>query len=128
MYSGNTHSARRRCDSRTFSTTMTWNCRGSMSTDNMDNKVSANHCAQTPDPPKSMLNNFCVAGTAAARANTSPRPSNRPHTTKPPTAKKATSLMTDSKAMAATMPSWRSVLSRCRAPNTMVKPARTMAT
>ncbi len=40
----------------------------------------------------------------------------------------ATSLTTDSNAIAATMPSWRSVLSSWRAPNTMVKPASASAT
>jgi hypothetical protein len=43
-------------------------------------------------------------------------------------ARKATSLTSDSKAIAATMPSWRSALSRRRAPNTMVKPASASAT
>ena len=127
MYSGNTHSARGRCRSRTFSTTMTWNCRGSSSTESMDSKVSANHCAQTPLPPLSMVSSLRASGSSRARANRSPRPSNRPQTTNTPTAMKATSLTTDSKATAATMPSWRSVLSRWRAPKTMVKPASSKA-
>ena len=55
-------------------------------------------------------------------------PSNRPQVTKAPTARKATSLTTDSKAMAATIPSCRSALSRCRVPNTMVKAASASAT
>ena len=55
-------------------------------------------------------------------------PSKRPQVTKAPTARKATSLTTDSKAMAATMPSCRSALSRCRVPKTMVKAASASAT
>ncbi len=45
-----------------------------------------------------------------------------------PTARKAISLTTDSKAIAATMPSWRSRLSRWRVPKTIVKPASASAT
>ena len=40
-----------------------------------------------------------------------------------PTARNATSLTSDSKAMAATMPSWRSEASRCRVPNRIVNVA-----
>ncbi|MNY76360.1 hypothetical protein D3C86_2159240 [compost metagenome] len=40
---------------------------------------------------------------------------------------KANSLTTDSKATAATIPSWRSVASRWRVPNQMVNRARMMA-
>ena len=54
-------------------------------------------------------------------------PSNRPQVTNTPTATKASSLTTDSKAIAATMPSWRSLVSRWRVPNTIVKPASASA-
>ncbi len=49
------------------------------------------------------------------------KPPYRPKVTKPPTAKKAISLTTDSTATAVTMPSCRSVGSRRRTPKTMVK-------
>ena len=62
-----------------------------------------------------------------ARAKRSPGPPNSPQVTKAPTARKASSLTTDSTAMAATRPSWRSVLSRWRVPKAMVKPASTSA-
>ncbi|MDT4890462.1 hypothetical protein FQZ97_1273070 [compost metagenome] len=52
---------------------------------------------------------------------------NSPKLTNRPTARNAISFTTDSNAIAATRPSWRSVLSRCRAPKTMVKPARAIA-
>ncbi|MNJ64286.1 hypothetical protein D3C77_602300 [compost metagenome] len=45
--------------------------------------------------------------------------------TKAPTARKASSLTSDSKAMARTMPRWCSVTSRLRVPKTMVNKART---
>lgn len=44
-----------------------------------------------------------------------------------PTARNASSLTTDSKAIAATMPSWRSVVSRWRVPNSTVNAARVSA-
>ena len=44
-----------------------------------------------------------------------------------PTARNATSFTSDSKAIAATMPSWRSVASRWRVPNRIVNIARTRA-
>ncbi|MNP20838.1 hypothetical protein D3C76_1134300 [compost metagenome] len=44
--------------------------------------------------------------------------------TKTPTARKANSLTSDSKAMANTMPRWCSVTSRLRVPNRMVNSAR----
>jgi hypothetical protein len=45
-----------------------------------------------------------------------------------PTARKATSFTMDSKAMAATIPSWRSETSSVRVPNAMVKSAMNIAT
>ena len=42
-----------------------------------------------------------------------------PNTTKAPTATKASSLTSDSTAMARIMPSWCSVVSMCRVPNRM---------
>ena len=68
-----------------------------------------------------------IPGTASARAKRSAGPANRPQVTKAPTARKASSLTTDSVAIAATMPSWRSVLSRWRVPKAIVKPASTRA-
>ena len=47
----------------------------------------------------------------------SPKPSYSPQATNRPTAKKAASLTTDSNAIAATSPSWRSVVSMWRVPN-----------
>ncbi len=44
-----------------------------------------------------------------------------------PTARKATSFTSDSKAMAATIPSWRSEASRWRVPNRMVNVASSNA-
>ena len=67
-------------------------------------------------------------GTASARAQMSAMPPKRPQVTKPPTARKATSLTADSKAMAATMPSWRSARSRWRVPKAMAKAASARAT
>ena len=55
-------------------------------------------------------------------------PSKRPQVTKPPTATKATSLTTNSKATAATMPSCRSALSRWRVPKIIVNAASASAT
>ena len=45
MYSGNAHTARLRCRSLTFSTTITWNCRGRKITESIESTVSANHCS-----------------------------------------------------------------------------------
>ncbi len=47
---------------------------------------------------------------------------------KPPTAMKASSLTTDSKAMATTMPLWCSVASRLRVPNRMLNRASSRVT
>jgi hypothetical protein len=57
----------------------------------------------------------------------SPKPSYIQNVTKRPTAMKASSFTTDSKAIAATSPSWRSVASRWRVPNRMVKAASSIA-
>ena len=46
-----------------------------------------------------------ISGCSAAFANSAPGPSCMPQTTAAPTARKATSFTTDSKAMAATIPS-----------------------
>jgi hypothetical protein len=51
-----------------------------------------------------------------------------PNVTKIPTARNASSLTSDSKAIAATMPSWCSAASRCRVPNAIVNAARISAT
>ncbi len=44
-YSGNAQTARLRCFSSTFSTTITWNWRGRKITDSMASKVRPSHCA-----------------------------------------------------------------------------------
>ncbi len=61
---------------------------------------------------------------AWAWLNRSPKPSYRPKVTKAPTAMKASSLTSDSKAIARTMPRWCSVTSRLRVPNSTVNRAR----
>ena len=90
--------------------------------------VSANHCAYGNARPCSRRSSWRSSGTAIARSNRSAGPANRPQVTNTPTARNASSLTTDSKAIASTMPSWRSVLSRWRVPNTIVKPASASAT
>ena len=141
-YSGKAQVARLRCRSSTFSTTITWNWRGRKITDSMASRVSANHGpaakpvapaaappaakpAGSAPPPK--LSNLANSGRAAARPNRSAGPSNKPQVTKTPMATKASSLTTDSSAIAATMPSWRSVVSRWRVPKATVKPASASA-
>ncbi|MDT4890243.1 hypothetical protein FQZ97_1270610 [compost metagenome] len=44
-YSGNAQTARRRCCSSTFSTTIIWNWRGRKITESMASSVSPSHCA-----------------------------------------------------------------------------------
>ena len=93
--------------------------------------VSANHWAKPKDvapsaPPRRSRERS--SGKAWARAQMSAMPSKRPQVTKAPTAMKATSLTTNSKATAATMPSCRSALSRWRVPNIMVNAASASAT
>jgi hypothetical protein len=61
------------------------------------------------------------------RANRSPGPSNRPQVTKHAHRHEGQQLDHRFGAMAATMPSWRSVVSRWRVPKAMVKPASTSA-
>ena len=51
-----------------------------------------------------------------------------PKVTNTPTARNASSFTSDSKAIAATMPSWCSAASRCRVPNAIVNAARINAT
>jgi len=62
-------------------------------------------------PAASKVISRCNAGDAAAWVKRSSTPSNIRKLTNTPTATKAISLTTDSKAMAATMPSWCSVAS-----------------
>ncbi|HXF65969.1 MAG TPA: hypothetical protein VNK67_04615 [Burkholderiales bacterium] len=57
----------------------------------------------------------------------SSKPSYIQKVTKTPTAMKASSFTRDSKATAATSPSWRSVASRWRVPKRMVKAASSIA-
>ena len=105
---------------------MTWNCRGSSRTDSAASTISASQA------PWSKLAGACssraASGTARARSSSGPGPPNSANTTYRPTARKATSLTTLSAAMAATMPSWRSAVSRWRVPKAMVKPASASAT
>ncbi|MNC84813.1 hypothetical protein D3C83_03810 [compost metagenome] len=65
--------------------------------------------------------------TSPARLKMSPNPSYIQNVTNSPTAMKAASLTTDSNAIAATSPSWRSVASRWRVPKRMVKAASSIA-
>ena len=102
-----------------------WNCRGSSTIASIDRIVS--HRNEPYSVPPS-VNSASASGSFAACPKMSPKPPNIPNVTKSPTARKATSLTTDSKAMAATMPSWRSLASSLRVPNTMVKAASTSAT
>ncbi len=110
---------------------MTWNCRGRNSTDSAASSVNANHWppANRASPPAEPARPSSGAsdGSAAARANRSAGPPNRPQVTKMPMARNASSLTTDSSAIAATMPSWRSEASRCRVPKAIVKPASSRA-
>ena len=122
-YSGNSHAAVRTCRSSTFSTTPIWNCRGSSSTANADSTISQN---QLPYPPTPAASSSTCA--AAARSNRSANPPKRPKVTNTPAARNARSLTTDSNAIAATMPSWRSEASRCPVPNRMANSASTSAT
>ena len=114
--------------SSTFSTTMTWNWRGSSSTLMPASSKSASHWSKAKGRAASARSRRLTSGCAMARAKRSPGPLNSPQVTKMPTARKARTLTTDSAAMAATMPSWRSVLSRWRVPKAIVKPASTSAT
>src|SRR6516165_3613670 len=105
---------------------MTWNCRGKQTMAAMARKVNAIHSMPAAGPPNS--NSFASSGRAAARAKISPKPSNSTRPANSPTATKATSFTIDSKAMAATMPSCRSLASILRVPNKTAKSASTAAT
>ena len=118
------------CRSSTHSTTMTWNCRGRSSTAERREDRQGEPLGVVERRPPSWFerSSACSSGTASARAQMSAMPSKRPQVTKAPTARKATSLTADSKAIAATMPSCRSARSRWRVPNTMAKAASASAT
>ena len=72
--------------------------------------------AGAAEPPRSRS-----SGRAAAQAQMSPGPQNRPQVTKDPQPREGRGTTSDSAAIAATMPSCRSALSRWRVPNGMVK-------
>jgi hypothetical protein len=74
-----------------------------------------------------MTKSASTPGSSRERVKTSRNPSNMPQVTNAPTARKATSFTSDSKAIAATIPSCRSEASRWRVPNMMVKAARMSA-
>ena len=90
----------------------------------MASSVSANHCA-AGEVLRRRRGRAAARGPAAAGGAREDLagPANIPQQTKTPTATKASSLTSDSNAIAATMPSWRSLLSRWRVPKAMVKPA-----
>jgi len=112
-YSGNAHDAVIRCRSSLFSTTSTWNMRGRHSSAAPDRNVSASQ--RLPSVGTSAM------GDALIRAAMGPSPPAAPQTTKTPTARSAVSLTSASSAMAVTTPWWRSLASRLRVPNRMVK-------
>ena len=76
----------------------------------------------------SRVSRSATAGASASRATMSDGPSNRNHTTKGPTASSASSLTTDSKAMASIMPRCCSEACTLRTPNRMVNSAISAAT
>ena len=93
----------------------------------IDRKVSESQLAY-PDGSVRVSMSAARLGTAAARRNTSPGPSKSVKVTNTPTARKARSLTTLSNAIAATIPSCRSLTSVSRAPNRIVNSASRSAT
>ena len=76
----------------------------------------------------SRLSTAAVLGCSQARANSENGPSNIQNVTNIPTLTKATSLTIDSVAIASIRPSWCSVASMCRVPNSTAKIAIETAT
>ncbi|MNT12996.1 hypothetical protein D3C72_1479490 [compost metagenome] len=123
-YIGNTQRARRRSWGSMFSTTVTWNCRGRQ----MIAIIATPVCTTIDGQLMVSLQKPSRRGASCALLNRSSKPSNRPKVTKAPTARNASSLTRDSKAMARTMPRWCSVTSRLRVPNTIENRASTSET
>ena len=107
-----------------LSTTLTWNWRGSSRIASADSSVVVSQLAGSGGARITAA----MRGSAAPARNSSPRPPNSPQTTKAPTARKATSLTTDSTEIARISPSWCSVGSIRRVPNAMAKAASRKAT
>ncbi len=94
---------------------------------NIDKNVRKNQLVAPPGAPSRLIKR-ANSGLAAARENRSPGPSKTPKVTNTPTDKNANSFTRDSRAIAATMPSWRSATSMCRVPNSIVNAAIINAT
>ena len=71
----------------------------------------------------SRVSTAAVSGCSSARANSATGPSNIQNVTNMPTARNATSLTIDSVAIASIRPSWCSVASMWRVPNSTAKAA-----
>ena len=82
-----------------FSTMLTWNWRGSSRMALAESSVVTNQLAGSG----AEVSTGAMRGLSASRVS-SPKPPNRPQTTKAPTARNATSLTTDSTAMARISP------------------------
>ncbi len=89
-----------------------------------DNNVVATIVSNAGSREKSAA----VAGCARAASSSAPGPPNIQKVTKMPTAKKANSLTSDSVAIASIKPSWCSVASMWRVPNSTAKVAIDSAT
>jgi len=114
-YAGKAQDAVCKCPSSAFSTTRTWNIRGKQRNAAPDKNVSA--IQRFP------LTSHVATFDVSISFRTGPIPPSTPQTTKTPTATKAHSLTTASTAIAMTTPWWRSLTSRFRVPNKIVKSA-----
>ncbi len=103
---------------------MTWNCRGSSMMANSDSTVMAQNGANCG----ACNSTAAVRGSASARANKANGPGNMTKVTNTPTARNAISLTIDSAAIASIKPSWCSVASVWRVPNSTAKVAIASAT
>ena len=119
-YSGNAQDAVARCRSSAFSTTRTWNMRGSAMIAMADSMVSPSQ--------RSVWMRHSGRAAASIRAAMSAGPLATNQTTNTPTARRATSFTTASTAMAVTTPAWRSLASSLRVPNRIVNSASPAAT
>ena len=104
--------------SLTFSTMAMWNWRGRQMIAVIDNSVMAR---KRPASPSGSVARPFIADDCSAAVAPTPSPGPSANTTNRPTARKASSLTHDSKAMAATIPSWCSLASMWRVPNRMAK-------
>ena len=84
-----------------FSTTMTWNWRGSSTIATTESSVMVTNVLITG----SVVSTAAVSGRFIASVNIATGPSNMKYVTKMPTVRKQTSLITDSAAIARIMPS-----------------------